>query len=81
MNVDCGNWDCGRTIHFLGIIVSNFWYWFFAVRALSSLSISNEKKISQRLTVMCEIQHYSIAPSFVADLVLLRVATIMSILV
>ncbi len=38
------------------------------------------EKISQRITVMCEIQHYSIAPSFVADLVLLRVATIMSIL-
>jgi hypothetical protein len=29
---ECGNWDSGRrTIPFLGIFVSNFWYWFFAV--------------------------------------------------
>ncbi len=26
----CGNWDCGRTIPFLGIFVSNFRYCFFA---------------------------------------------------
>ncbi len=26
-----GNWDCGRAISFLGIFVSNFRYWFFAV--------------------------------------------------
>ncbi len=26
-----GNWDCGRKIPFLGIFVSNFRYWFFAV--------------------------------------------------
>ncbi len=24
---ECGNWDCGRAIPFLGIFVSNFWYW------------------------------------------------------
>ncbi len=28
---ECGNWDCGRAIPFLGIFVSNFRYWFFAV--------------------------------------------------
>jgi hypothetical protein len=27
-----GNWDCGRPIPFMGIFVSNFQYWFFAVR-------------------------------------------------
>jgi hypothetical protein len=29
---ECGNWDCGRAISFLGIFISNFRYWFFAVR-------------------------------------------------
>jgi NADPH:quinone reductase-like Zn-dependent oxidoreductase len=29
---ECGNWACGRAIPFLGIFVSNFWYWFFAVQ-------------------------------------------------
>ncbi len=29
---ECGNWDCGRAIPFLGIFVSNFRYWFFAVQ-------------------------------------------------
>ncbi len=28
---ECGNWDCGRAIPFLGIVVSNFRNWFFAV--------------------------------------------------
>jgi hypothetical protein len=28
---ECGNRDCGRAIPFLGISVSNFRYWFFAV--------------------------------------------------
>ncbi len=28
---ECGNWDCGRAIPFLGIFVSNFRYWFFVV--------------------------------------------------
>jgi hypothetical protein len=28
---ECGNSDCGRAIPFLGIFVSNFRYWFFAV--------------------------------------------------
>jgi hypothetical protein len=28
---ECGNWDCGREIPFLGIFVSNFRYGFFAV--------------------------------------------------
>ncbi len=28
---ECGNWDWGRTIHFLGKFVSNFWYCVFAV--------------------------------------------------
>ncbi len=28
---ECGNKDCGRAIPFLGIFVSNFRYWFFAV--------------------------------------------------
>jgi hypothetical protein len=26
-----GNWDCGRAIPFLGIFVSSFRHWFFAV--------------------------------------------------
>jgi hypothetical protein len=28
---ECGNWDCGRAIPFLGMFVSNFMDWFFAV--------------------------------------------------
>jgi hypothetical protein len=28
---ECENLDCGRAIPFLGIYVSNFRYWFFAV--------------------------------------------------
>jgi hypothetical protein len=28
---NCGNWDCFRSVPFLGILVSNFRYWFFAV--------------------------------------------------
>ncbi len=29
---ECGSWDWGRTIPFLGIFVSNFWYCVFAVQ-------------------------------------------------
>ncbi len=32
MNDGCGNWDCDRAIPFLGIFVSNFRFFFFAVR-------------------------------------------------
>jgi hypothetical protein len=32
MNVHCANWDCGRAIPFLGIFLSNFRFWFFAVQ-------------------------------------------------
>ncbi len=32
----CGNWDCGRAVPFLGIFVSNFRYWFFAVYTTST---------------------------------------------
>ncbi len=32
---ECGNWDCGRAIPFLGIFVSNFRYWLFAVLWIS----------------------------------------------
>jgi hypothetical protein len=28
---ECGNWNCGRAMSLLGIFVSNFRYWFFAV--------------------------------------------------
>jgi hypothetical protein len=35
---ECGYWDCGRAIPFLGIFVSNFWYWFFAVLGSTSAS-------------------------------------------
>jgi hypothetical protein len=28
---ECGNWDCGRVIPFLGMFVSNSRHWFFAV--------------------------------------------------
>jgi hypothetical protein len=28
---ECGNWDCGSAIPVLGIFVSNFQHWFFAV--------------------------------------------------
>jgi hypothetical protein len=30
---ECGYWDCGCAIHFLGRFVSNFQHWFFAVNA------------------------------------------------
>jgi hypothetical protein len=30
----CGNWDNGCTISLLGIFVSNFRYWFFAVHSI-----------------------------------------------
>jgi hypothetical protein len=33
---ECGNWECGRAIPFLGIFVSNFRYCFFAVWENSS---------------------------------------------
>ncbi len=36
---ECGNWDCGRAIPFLGICVSNFRYCFFAVRSLLNFLI------------------------------------------
>jgi hypothetical protein len=29
---ESGNWDCSRASPFLGLFVSNFRYWFFAVR-------------------------------------------------
>jgi hypothetical protein len=35
--IDCGNWDHGRAIPFLGIFVSNYWYWFFAAWSTMSL--------------------------------------------
>ena len=31
---ECGNWDCGHAVPFLGIYVSNFRHWFFAVQSL-----------------------------------------------
>jgi len=31
---ECGNWDCGLAVSFLGIFVSNFRYWFFAAKEL-----------------------------------------------
>ncbi len=37
---ECGNWDCGRAIPFLGIFVSNFRYWFFAVQCRVSCPIN-----------------------------------------
>ncbi len=27
----CGNWNCGHAIPFLGICVSNFQHWYFAL--------------------------------------------------
>jgi hypothetical protein len=39
---ECGNWECGRAIPFMGIFVSNFWYCFFAV-----WSIQSSKKIKK----------------------------------
>jgi hypothetical protein len=33
MNLEI-DWDCGRAIPFLDIFVSNFPYWFFAVKEL-----------------------------------------------
>ncbi len=38
---ECGNWDCGRAIPFLGIVVSNFRYWFFAVYCHNTLYEGN----------------------------------------
>ncbi len=29
---ECRNWDCDHAIPVLGIFVSNFWHWFFAVQ-------------------------------------------------
>jgi hypothetical protein len=41
---ECGNWDFGQAIPFLGIFVSNFRYWFFAMwnlkKTLFSLYLS-----------------------------------------
>jgi hypothetical protein len=42
---ECGNWDCVRTIPFLGISVSNFRYWFFAVRRRIGHSMQHSKSI------------------------------------
>jgi hypothetical protein len=36
---ECGNWDFGQAIPFLGVFVSNFWYWFFVV--IYNLSFHN----------------------------------------
>ncbi len=38
---ECGNWDCGRAIPFLGIFVSNFRYWFFAVHRYTQKNFRN----------------------------------------
>ncbi len=31
---ECGNWECGRANTFLGIFVTNFRHWFFAIYAM-----------------------------------------------
>ncbi len=33
---ECGNWDCGRAVSFLG---SNFWHWFLAVQHVLRVSL------------------------------------------
>jgi hypothetical protein len=39
---ECGNWDCGHAIPFLGIFISkNFRYWFFAVCTYHLSGIDN----------------------------------------
>jgi hypothetical protein len=42
---ECGNWDCGQAIPFLGIFFSNFRYWFFAVCNLSVLLEEHMKNL------------------------------------
>jgi hypothetical protein len=35
---ECGNWDCGRPVPFLGIYVSNSRYWFYEVYCVHQLT-------------------------------------------
>jgi hypothetical protein len=50
-----GHWDCGRAIPFLGIFVSNFWYWFFAVRVNGSQkNIFVVSKVADSVSVFLE---------------------------
>jgi hypothetical protein len=37
---ECGNWDCGRAIYFLGVYVSNFRYWLLGEHFYISLTLS-----------------------------------------
>jgi hypothetical protein len=46
---ECGNWGCGRAISFLGIFVSNFLYWFFAVY------IGKERKWSTIFSMLLKV--------------------------
>ncbi len=42
---ECGNWDCGRAIPFVGIFVSNFRHWFFAVYNTSHFCVGKNSII------------------------------------
>ncbi len=56
----CGNWDCGRAIPFLGIFVSNFWYWFFAVYC--RLPIGETSSLSYLLSMAESLERVSSLP-------------------
>jgi hypothetical protein len=59
---ECGNWDCGQAIPFLGIFVSNFRYCFFAVQAGITLITA---RVWEKGVQIYEI--YSKALSFPSD--------------
>ncbi len=44
---ECGNWDCGHAIPFLGIFVSNFLYCVFAV-------VAKKSSVSSRWSLHCK---------------------------
>jgi hypothetical protein len=47
---ECGNWDCGPDIPFLGLFASNFRHFFFAVYAVTVYSIIAENKMQAYYT-------------------------------
>jgi hypothetical protein len=49
---ECGNCHCGRAIPFLGIFISNFLYWFFAVR--------NELRPSTEFLSLFSLKYFSL---------------------
>jgi hypothetical protein len=56
---ECGNWDWGHDIPFLGIFVSNFWYFVFAVYGIERRRVKlNDRQSRQQKPARQHLQYH-----------------------